>query len=116
MTAWAVWSILKHLAVAALAAGLLGAALLRDEEDRQRAVYALATPGFLGAWIAGYGLLRETGVSMGAPWISASLITSLGALAAAAWSVEAPRRAGAWVAVALFAATVAVMVLRPGAA
>lgn len=115
MTTWVIWRVLKHLSVAAYAAGLLGAAAARDDDDRQRAVYTLATFGLVGAWITGFGLLGGDAKAMGAPWISASLVLSLASLAAAAWSVErAGRRWAAWLAVVGAVGTVLLMTWRPG--
>jgi len=117
MSAVHAWWSLKHLASALMLAGLLGGAALADGAERQRAVYALATPGLLLTWIAGYGVMRHLGHSLSAPWISLALLSSLAALAAAAWSVEQQgRRAAGWLAVVLYVATVVVMVLRPGGA
>ena len=117
MSAWLVWQVLKHVGVAVMVAGVLGAAALRDPSERQRAVYAVATPAFLVTWTAGYGLLRTQGLSMGLPWISWGLLGSLAAFGAAAWSVEAEgRRWAAWCSLGLLGATMVVMLVKPGGA
>lgn len=117
MSGWLAWRVVKHVGVALLFAGVLGAATLRAPEERQRAVYAVATPAFFAVWVAGYGLLRAQGISMGAPWISAGLLASLAAFALAAWSVERDGRQGAaWASLAVLVGTVVLMVVKPGGA
>jgi peptidoglycan/LPS O-acetylase OafA/YrhL len=108
----------KLLSVLALAAGTWGGVAPSSHEDRQRAVYGLATPAFFFTWLFGYVMMKQGGYSMGAPWISASLLTSLGSLVALSWVVERDRPAplAATLAVLGLGATVALMVIRPEAA
>lgn len=105
----------KLLSVLALAAGTWGGLAPSRHEDRQRAVYGLATPAFFFTWLFGYAMMKQGGYSMGAPWISASLLTSLGSLLALTWAVERDRPAPRSAALAILglAATVALMVVRP---
>ena len=69
--------------------------------------------------LAGFGMVKATGVSMGAPWISGSLVSSLVALDLTIRSVEPGRTRSVvrelGIVVAL-AAVIALMVWRPGAA
>ncbi|MCK6525195.1 hypothetical protein L6R49_27635, partial [Myxococcota bacterium] len=75
-------------------------------------------PAFFFTWLFGYAMMKAGGYSMGAPWISASLLTSLGSLLALTRVVEQDRPAplSSVVAVLGLAATVALMVFRPEAA
>jgi FtsH-binding integral membrane protein len=87
------------------------------EQDRQRAVYWLATPGFLITWIAGWGMAKHTGASLGAPWISISMLASLVAMHELIRDVEPGRpRSKLRVAVVVLGllVSVAVMVFRHG--
>ena len=105
----------KLLSCLALAAGTLGGVAPDTHADRQRAVYGLATPAFFFTWLFGYVMMKQGGYSMGAPWISASLLTSLLSLLALTRAVEQDRSAPIASAFAVFglAATVALMVFRP---
>lgn len=110
--------LLKHVGSALFVAGVLGALLPERLVDRQRATYWVATPGLLLSWTAGYGLVRETGVSLGATWISVSMLLSLGVLQLAVWSVERDGRRSVWsgvLAAAGILAILALMVWRPDA-
>lgn len=84
MSAWIAWRLIKFLSLSLFAFGLLASATAHARVDRQRAGYGLTLVGFLGSWTAGYGLLKLSGASMGAPWVSASLLGSMVALGAAA--------------------------------
>ena len=105
----------KLLSCLALAAGTWGGVAPNTHADRQRAVYGLATPAFFFTWLFGYVMMKQGGYSMGAPWISASLLTSLLSLLALTRAVEQDRPAPIASAFAVFglAATVALMVFRP---
>ncbi len=114
--AWLVFRFVKWVGVALFAAGVIGAFFPASMRDRQRAVYLLATPGLILSWTAGYGLARHTEVSLGAPWISASLLLSLGTLSLLARFVERDRVAAApWALAATLGlvGTLALMVWRP---
>lgn len=108
----------KLIGVLAFAMGIAVALWGGTPRVRQRAAYGLATSGFLLTALAGFGLARATGASLGAPWISASLLLSLLTLDLTVRSVEpgrAPsglRTAGI---LASLAITLALMVWRPGA-
>ena len=109
--------ILKWVSLCLLGAGHLGGWLSSTHKDRQRAVFWLATPGFGGVWLAGYGLARLQGISMGSPWISNSLLLSLAALQVLVFAVEKPqRRFRLWggLAFVLLIGTVATMTLKLG--
>lgn len=118
-TFWLALRFAKFVGMLAFGMGIGGALLGGEAAQRQRAAYWLATPGFLLTALAGFGLVKATGVSLGAPWISGSLLLSLVALDLTVRSVEpgrprsVPRAVGTFVALI---AVVALMVWRPGAA
>lgn len=115
---WLALRVAKFVGIVAFGMGI-GGALWGEGPRRQRAAYWLATSGFLLTALAGFGLVKATGRSLGEAWISGSLLLSLAALDLTIRSVEPGRpRSTARVvgiAVALVAATV-LMVWRPGAA
>ena len=117
-TFWLVLRFAKLVGILAFGMGI-GGALFGDAAQRQRAAYWLATPGFLLTALAGFGLAKASGVSLGAPWISGSLLLSLVALDLTVRSVEPGRPRSLPRAVGIVTALVAVlalMVWRPGAA
>ena len=60
----------KYAALLMLAGATAGAFLPERDEVRKRMVYGVGTAGLALTWIAGFGLLRHGGFSMGAPWIA----------------------------------------------
>lgn len=112
--AWATWRLIKLLAVTVFAGGVLTAAGAADLATRQRAASLMASPGFHGAWVAGYALMGLSGRSW-SPWIVAGVLTSFVALHAAVRAGHSPSPRPRTVAFAHFGllATVAVMVVRP---
>ncbi len=119
MSAWLAWRLVKWVAVMLFAAGILGGVGASSLGDRRRAAYALAAPGFVLLWLSGWALARETGASLGAPWISVGLLASLIALQAVVWGVErarapAARRLVAVAALASLLVGTGFMVARPG--
>ena len=80
MDTWTILRLLKFLSVALFAGGVLLSTGARARADRLDAAWTLAPLGFLGAWLSGYGMMKATGVSMGAGWISGSMLASIAAL------------------------------------
>jgi hypothetical protein len=117
-TFWLVLRFAKFVGILAFGMGI-GGALLGEGAQRQRAAYWVAAPGFLLTALAGFGMVKATGQSLGAPWILGSLLLSLLALELTVRSVE-PGRSRSRVCevgiVVALAAVVALMVWRPGAA
>ena len=116
MTLWLAFRLLKFLSLALFAGGLVLATHARRQPERVHAAWRIAPLGFFGSWIAGYGMLKATGVSMGAGWVSASMLASIVALHMAQLSarrVEAARWTGpvAW---AALGASIGAMVGRAG--
>lgn len=117
ISALLIWRFLKFIGLVALAGATAGAFLPERLHTRQLVVYLVATPGLALTWIAGYGLLKTTGVSMGAPWIGPSILLSVGWLYILATAVErADRRTWRWFlyAAAVLLVVLALMTFRPG--
>lgn len=116
---WLALRFTKFVGMLVFSMGIGGALLGSTGAQRQRAAYWLATPGFLLTALAGFGMVKATGASLGTPWISGSLLLSLVALELTVRSVEPGRPRslahGVGILVALVA-VVALMVWRPGAA
>jgi hypothetical protein len=67
----------KLLSVMLLSAGTIGVFVTSSFEDRQRAAFWLAGPGFGLAWALGFVLALARGVSTLSGWIVASMALSL---------------------------------------
>lgn len=121
MTLWLVLRLAKFVGVVAFAMGIALALAPTADADmarvRQRAAYWLATPGFIVTWIAGWGMARQYAISLGEPWISISMLTSLVALHETIRDVEPGRPRSrartAMIVIALFV-SLAAMVIRNG--
>jgi hypothetical protein len=87
---------LKWIAMFLLVSGTLAAFTSSRLEDRQRAAYWMATPGFVLTWVIGYIMAEKLMISLGSPWISVTMMSSLAALAITVWSVER-NRAMRWI-------------------
>jgi len=114
---WLALRFAKFIGMLAFGMGIGGALLGGAGRQRQRAAYWVATPGFLVMALAGFGMVKATGVSLGAPWISGSLVLSLGALELTIRSVEPGRASSVARVVGIVGALVGVLVLmvwRPG--
>lgn len=117
MTLWAVLRLAKFIGVIAFAMGIALALGPGHERVRQRAAYWLATPGFVLAWIAGYGMAKMYAISVGRPWITVTMLASTVALHEVVRDVEPGRpRSKLRVAVILLALLVSLasMVIRYG--
>lgn len=116
---WLALRLAKFVGILAFCTGIGGALAGGAAPQRQWAVYWVATPGFLLLALAGFGMVKASGVSLGAPWISGSLVLALVALELTVRSVE-PGRSRSVVRVmgivGALAAAVVLMVWRPGAA
>jgi len=107
----------KYVGVLAFAMGIALALAPGHAKLRQRAAHWLATPGFVLTWVAGWGMARLDGLSLGLAWITISMVASLVALHETIRAVEPGRTPSRWRAgltlVALFVA-LAAMVIRHG--
>jgi peptidoglycan/LPS O-acetylase OafA/YrhL len=114
---WLVWlRLVKLLAVALLASGTVGAFLPRDLEDRQRAAYALAGPGFGLSWVCGFLMIWAQQRSLLSGWLLGAAVLSVFSLNVVLWSTGKDGRRGpiaAALAIGSLALTIALMVLRP---
>ncbi len=116
MDLWISFRLLKFLSLALFAGGILLATHARLQPERLHAAWRIAPLGFFGSWIAGYGLLKATGVSMGAGWVSASMLASILALHMAQLSARRIEQAN-WPGVVAWAAlgfSIGAMVGRAG--
>jgi hypothetical protein len=114
---WFILRLAKLIGVIAFAMGIAVAIAPGHERVRQRAAYALATPGFVITWIAGYGMAKMYAISLGRPWITIAMVASMLALHETIRDVEPGRtRSRARVTVILLAlfAALAAMVIRHG--
>ena len=107
----------KFVGVIAFSMGIGLALAPGHERVRQRAAHWLATPGFVLTWVSGWGMARVHSISLGAAWISISMVASLIALSETVRAVEPGRERSRWrtglILVALLAALVP-MVVRYG--
>jgi len=67
----------KFVGVAVFSGGLVARFLARDAESRRRAIHAVASPGLILVWFAGYGLTETLGVALTELWILGGLVFSL---------------------------------------
>ena len=82
---------LKWIALFLLVSGTIGAFTAGRLQDRQRAAYWLATPGFVLTWVVGYAVAEVRGISMASQWISLTMLASIASLTVTVWSVEKDR-------------------------
>lgn len=106
----------KLLAVSAAFAGTAGAFLGGDLRARRLAVFGLGVPGIGTAWVMGFLLASERGISLLSAWILLAMTLSFFSMQVLLWAVAKEGRTSATIA-ALAAAplvsTVALMVFRP---
>ncbi len=108
--------IAKLLAVAGYFAGTIGAFLPERLEDRQRAAYALAGPGFGLTWFVGFILAWARSVSALSIWIVLSMALSIVSINVVLYATAKDgRRSGttALLAIVPLMVCVVLMVLRP---
>jgi hypothetical protein len=117
VTLWLALRLAKLVGVIAFAMGIAIAIAPGADRARRRAAHWLATPGFVLTWVTGWGMARLHSISLGAAWISISMVASLIALHETVRAVEPGREPSRWrtglILAALFVA-VAVMVVREG--
>lgn len=70
--------VLKLAGVLVYAGGLTASLLATSTEQRRRAVHAVASPGLLVIWAAGYLLASHAGVALTELWVLGGLVLSLG--------------------------------------
>lgn len=83
----------KLLGVLAFFTGTLGATWASSFEDRQRAAFRLAAPGFFLVWAFGVGLTRVAGISLLSVWLLGAAFCSLVTINAVLYAVGKEDRA-----------------------
>ena len=107
--------LIKFVGVLLYAGGLIGSFIATSLVDRKRAVHAVASPGLVITWSAGYLLITQLHVPLTELWILGAIVLSLVSQLALVYSVSRDRRTvGAFVmsGVPLFLVLV-LMVFRP---
>jgi len=106
--------VLKFLGIMLFAGGSIASFVARESGDRKLAVHALASPGLLLTWAAGYALSLTLGVGLRELWTLGGLVLSFFAHLALLRSVNHMRSAFAISTVALpLFAVLLMMVFRP---
>ncbi|WP_233602032.1 hypothetical protein [Corallococcus sp. CA047B] len=107
--------LLKFSGVVLYGGGLIGALVATSPVDRKRAVHAIASPGLLVTWTAGYFLTLQLNLALTEPWILGGLSLSLlSQLALVAMATRERRTvAGALMAVVPFFFVLVLMIFRP---
>ena len=116
MDVWLVFRLVKFVGVALFAGGVMMATGPRSQRERLFAAWGLLPLGFCLSGAAGYGLLKSTGGSMGAPWVGAGMFASVVALHLGLLGAR-PAQRQAWRGIAARAAlgaTIGTMVGRGG--
>lgn len=80
MSPWILWRLLKFVSLALFVAGAVGQLQATEPEGRLRWLNRAVLPGYLGLSAAGWMMAKTLDVSMGAPWITGTLVCSLVAL------------------------------------
>ncbi|GAB4213604.1 MAG: hypothetical protein OHK0013_37620 [Sandaracinaceae bacterium] len=107
----------KLLSVVTLWAGTVGVFLTTSFEDRQRAAFWLAGPGFGLSWAFGFALALARNVSTLSPWIVGSIALSLVSINVVLYVAGKEGRrthTAAALAIVPLVGTMALMVYRPG--
>ncbi|MHA7629858.1 hypothetical protein [Corallococcus sp. M7] len=69
--------LLKFVGVVLYGGGLVGALAATESGDRKRAVHAIASPGLVVTWTAGYLLTLQFNIALTEAWILGGLTLSL---------------------------------------
>lgn len=113
---WLVLRLAKIVGILVLCTGIGGALGGGAASQRQWAAYWVATPGFVLLALAGFGMAKATGASLGALWITGGLVLGLLALELTVQGVEpgrSPSRARVLGVAGALAGALALMVWRP---
>lgn len=111
---WLFLRVLKFLGIAVFGAGLWTSITAERQSTRQMSAHVLALVGFCLTWLAGYGLLKLNGQSMGEPFVRQAMLASLLAYIGGLLAATRPSASyvGAGLAAAGLAASVTSMVAR----
>ncbi|ADO68323.1 hypothetical protein [Stigmatella aurantiaca] len=107
--------LLKFAGVILYGGGLIGSFAATALADRKRAVHAIASPGLVVTWFAGYLLTTQLLIPLTEFWILGGILLSLVSQLALVYSVSRDRRTVATFAAAFFPLflVLALMVFRP---
>ncbi|RYZ41853.1 MAG: hypothetical protein EOO71_10270 [Myxococcaceae bacterium] len=107
--------LLKFTGVVLYGGGLVAALVATGSLDRKRAVHAIASPGLVVTWTAGYFLTFQLNLSLTEPWILGGLSLSLVSQLALVAMATRERRtvAEALMAVVPFFGVLVLMIFRP---
>ncbi|NOK34215.1 hypothetical protein HMI49_13515 [Corallococcus exercitus] len=107
--------LLKFVGVVLYGGGLVGALVATTSQDRKRAVHAIASPGLVVTWTAGYLLTLQFQLALTEAWIlgglSLSLVSQLALVAMA--TRERRTLTGALMAAVPFFLVLVLMIFRP---
>ncbi len=84
--------LIKFVGVLLYAGGLIGRFVATSLVDRKRAVHAVASPGLVVTWSAGYLLTTQLHVALTELWIIGAIVLSLASQLALVYSVTRERR------------------------
>lgn len=115
MTYYRVVLLLKFIGVLLYAGGLVASFVASSLPERKRAVHAVASPGLVLTWGAGYLLTLEQHIPLTEAWILGGLLCSLASQLALVHGVSRNRRTiGAMLAACVpLLAVLVLMVFRP---
>ena len=107
--------LVKFVGVVLYGGGLIGALVATNSVERKRAVHAIASPGLVVTWTAGYFLTLQLNVALTEPWIVGGLSLSLVSQLALVFMATREQRTGmgAWLAAVTFFLVLVLMIFRP---
>nr|WP_216617732.1 hypothetical protein [Corallococcus carmarthensis] len=107
--------LLKFVGVVLYGGGLVGALVATGSLERKRAVHAIASPGLVVTWTAGYLLTLQLNVALTEPWVLGGLSLSLVSQLALVAMATRERRTvvGALLAAVPFFCVLVLMIFRP---
>ncbi|MDC0712353.1 hypothetical protein POL68_28075 [Stigmatella sp. ncwal1] len=115
MIAYRLLLLLKFIGVIVYGGGLIGSFASTALADRKRAVHAIASPGLVVTWFAGYLLTTQLQIPLTEFWILGGILLSLASQLALVYSVSRDRRTVTAFAAAAFplCLVLLLMVFRP---
>ncbi|GMU11356.1 hypothetical protein [Corallococcus caeni] len=107
--------LLKFVGVVLYGGGLVGALAATTSQERKRAVHAIASPGLVVTWTAGYLLTLQFQLALTEAWIAGGLALSLVSQLSLVAMASRERRtlAGALMAAVPFFLVLVLMIFRP---
>ncbi|RKH66229.1 hypothetical protein [Corallococcus aberystwythensis] len=107
--------LMKFVGVVLYGGGLVGALAATGSRERKRAVHAIASPGLVVTWTAGYLLTLQFNLALTEAWILGGLALSLVSQLALVSMASRERRTvpGALLAAVSFFGVLVLMIFRP---